>query len=226
METNATEATGASYLDQFRTQEETNAASNELGKDEFLKLLVTQLENQNPLEPQDNGEFIAQLAQFSSLEGIDNLNDTMTSFAESSQSNQALEASLLVGRQVQVDTDTGFLQEGEMFTGAIELPVTSANVVLSVYDDKGALLRSANLGSQPAGTVDFGWDGKDNDGNLLPSGTYRIKAETKIDDKTQELNTLLGANVNSVTLGNATREMTLNLQGIGPVPMSQVTTIQ
>lgn len=220
------EVTGASFLDQFRTQEETKPASNELGKDEFLKLLVVQLENQNPLEPQDNGEFISQLAQFSSLEGIDNLNDTMTSFVESAQSSQALEASLLVGRQVQVDTDTGFLQEGELFTGAIELPVTSSNVVLSVYDEKGVLLRSANLGSQTAGIVDFGWDGKDNDGNSLPSGTYRIKAEAQIDGKTEELNTLLGANVNSVTLGGAGREMTLNLQGIGPVPMSQVTTIQ
>ena len=226
MDTNATQATGASYLDQFLLKEETKAKSNDLGKDQFLKLLVVQLENQNPLEPQDNGEFLSQLAQFSSLEGIDNLNDTMTNFVENSQSNQALEASLLVGRQVQVDTDTGFLQEGELFTGAIELPVTSANVILSVYDDKGTLVRSANLGAQTAGTVDFGWDGKDNDGNSLPSGSYRIKAETKIDDTTQELNTLLGANVNSVTLGGAGREMTLNLQGIGPVPMSQVTTIQ
>jgi flagellar basal-body rod modification protein FlgD len=221
------QATGAAYLEQFRTPEESKTAGkNELGKDEFLNLLVTQLENQNPLEPQDNGEFIAQLAQFSSLEGIDNLNDTMTGFVDSFQSNQALEASMLVGREVQIQADSAWMQEGQLFTGAVVLPVTSGNVNIGIYDEKGVLVRSANMGAQTAGNVDFGWDGKDSSGNSLPSGTYTVKAEATIDGQTEQLGTLLGANVNSVTLGTLGKEMTLNLNGIGPIPMSQVTTIQ
>ncbi len=227
MTTDVAQTTGAAFLEQYQTPTETKTAGkNELGKDEFLNLLVTQLENQNPLEPQDNGEFIAQLAQFSSLEGIDNLNDTMNGFVDSFQSNQALEASMLVGRQVQISASSAFMQEGEIFSGALDLPVYSSNVTVGIYNDKGELVRSANMGSQSAGIVDFAWDGKDSAGNSLPSGTYSVKAEARIDNESQQLDTLLGANVNSVTLGTAGKEMTLNLNGIGPVPMSQVTTIQ
>lgn len=225
MAVESTQAT--SVLDQYtRTVDAETNSSNELGKDEFMKLLVTQLENQNPLEPQDNGEFIAQLAQFSSLEGIDNLNDTMTSFTNSFQSNQALEASILVGRQVQVNTDTAWMQQGELFSGVIELPSSSPSVTMGIYDESGTLVRNVDFGSQTGGELDFFWDGADNSGNALPSGSYRVQAEAQLDGENQQLSTYLGANVNSVTLGTAGSEMTLNLAGIGKVPMSEVRTIQ
>lgn len=225
MNIDATQST--SVLDQFaRAPEPQTSGSNELGKDEFMKLLVTQMENQNPLEPQDNGEFIAQLAQFSSLEGIDNLNDTMSGFVNSFQSNQALEASMLVGRQVQVQTDTAWMQQGEPFSGVIELPSSSPSVRVSIYDESGTLVRNLDLGSRSGGDLDFLWNGTDSSGNVLPSGNYTIKAEAQLDGEAQQLNTLLGANVNSVTLGAGGTGMTLNLAGIGKVSMSDVRTIQ
>lgn len=219
-------STTNSILDQFSSQNATEKKTNELGKDEFLKLLVTQMENQNPLEPQDNGEFIAQLAQFSSLEGIDNLNDTMSSFTSSFQSSAALEATALVGRQVQVRTDTAWMQEGQLFSGVVELPVTSPEVTLGIYNSSGQLVRSVDLGSQEAGEHDLLWDGLDNDGEQLPSGMYTVKAQARIDGEMQQLETLLGANVNSVTLGTNGSGTMLSLAGIGKVSIDDVRTIQ
>ncbi len=216
----------SNYLNQFQREPEETATGNELGKDEFLKLLVTQMENQNPLEPQDNGEFIAQLAQFSSLEGIDNLNDTMGDFVSNYQSGMALEATALVGRRVQVDTDEAWMQQGELFTGVVQLPVSSPDVRVNIYDDAGQLVRNVQMGSQSAKDHDLMWDGLDNSGEQLPSGMYTVKAEAQIDGKMQQLNTLLGANVNSVTLGTNGGGTTLNLAGIGKVPIEDVKTIQ
>lgn len=225
MTVNAT-SEASNYLSQFQTQPEEETKSNDLGKDEFLKLLVTQMENQNPLEPQDNGEFIAQLAQFSSLEGIDNLNDTMGDFVSNYQSGMALEATALVGRRVQVDTDEAWMQQGELFTGVVQLPVSSPDVRVNIYDEAGQLVRNVHMGSQSAKDHDLMWDGLDNSGEQLPSGMYTVKAEAQIDGKMQQLNTLLGANVNSVTLGTNGGGTTLNLAGIGKVPIEDVKTIQ
>ncbi len=219
--------TTSSVLEQYqRTTETESSDSQALGKNEFLKLFVTQLENQNPLEPQDNGEFIAQLAQFSSLEGIDNLNTTMTDFTESFQSNRALEASALVGREVQVSTDTAWMSQGQPFTGIIELPTSSSSVKFNIYDADGSLVSYTDLGSQSAGEVELLWNGTDSSGNQLPSGSYRVEAIAQIDGENQQLNTLLGANVNSVTLGDGTTGTMLNLSGIGKVSLSEVRTIQ
>lgn len=213
-------------LAQFQAQPEPAATTSELDRDAFLRLLVTQMENQNPLEPQENGAFVAQLAQFSSLEGIENLNDTMTGFVESFNSNQALEASALVGRQVQVRTDNAWMQQGEPFTGVIELPTSSPEVQVSIYNSEGSLIRNISLGSQTGGEVELTWDGLDNSGGSQSSGLYRVEATALIDGENQQLETLLGANVNSVTLGTSSSEMTLNLSGIGKVPISDVRTIQ
>ena len=222
------ESTSAnSVLEQYqRTQETQTAGSQELGRDEFMTLFVAQLENQNPLEPQDNGEFISQLAQFSSLEQLESLNVTATDMSQNFQSNRALEASMLVGREVQVRTDTAWLTEGKPFSGVIELPASSSSVSVSIYGEDGTLVRKSDLGARTGGEVELLWDGKDNSGNQLPSGNYRVKAEAVIDGENEQLNTLLGANVNSVTLGDASTGTLLNLAGVGKVPLSEVRTIQ
>ncbi len=226
MDVTSTASNYASALEQYATKPEEKTKSNELGKDEFLKLLVTQMENQNPLEPQDNGEFIAQLAQFSSLEGIDNLNDTMGNFVNSYQSSSALGATALVGKQVLIESDSAFLEQGGLIKGVVELPVSSPDVNLKIYDANGQLVRSIALGSQTADDHQLVWDGANNDGDALPTGVYTIEATARINGEQQQLNTLLGANVNSVTLGTNGGGTTLNLAGIGKVALDDVKTIQ
>lgn len=211
----------SSVLDQYQIQQDTTQ-NKELGKNEFLELLVAQLNNQNPLEPQENGEFIAQLAQFSQVEGIEQLNSSMESLLSGYQSSQALQASSLVGRKVIVPSDKAVVDTSETFKGSLVLPVTSSNVYVNIYDSTGSVVSRVNLGQQAAGNVSFMWDGKDSSGNLLPPGTYKFEAQATYADGTKGLYTLLPANVDSVTLGQNGSEMRLNLAGIGSVPLSQV----
>ena len=211
----------SSVLDQYQIKQET-AQDKELGKNEFLELLVAQLNNQNPLEPQENGEFIAQLAQFSQVEGIEKLNTSMGSLLSGYQSSQALQASSLVGRKVIVPTEKAVVDTSETFKGSLVLPDTSSNVYVNVYDSAGKAVSRVNLGQQAAGNVSFMWDGKDSSGNLLPPGTYKFEAQATYADGTKGLYTLLPANVDSVALGQNGGEMKLNLAGIGSVPLSQV----
>lgn len=212
----------SSALDQYQITQDTTQ-NKELGKNEFLNLLVAQLNNQNPLEPQGNGEFIAQLAQFSTVEGVEKLNTSMESLLSGYQSSQALQASSLVGRKVIVPTDKAVVDTSESFKASLVLPVTSSNVYVNVYDSAGTVVNRVNLGEQAAGNVSFIWDGKDASGNLLPPGTYKFEAQATYDGETEGLYTLLPANVDSVTLGGS--ELTLNLAGLGSVPLSQVQVI-
>ena len=194
---------------------------NELDKNAFLRLMVTQLNNQDPLNPQDSGEFISQLAQFSAVEGIENLNRTFEVMAISLQSSQALQASALVGRSVQVRSDSSFLADGEGITGNVKLASSSSNLVVNISDSAGALVARLDLGSQVRGNVKFRWDGLNDSGLRLPPGEYQFKAEALVGGDTQQLELALSANVDSVTI-NPDRSVTLNLAGRGAVPLLEV----
>lgn len=211
----------SSVLEQYQIKPETSK-SKELGKNEFLELLVAQLNNQNPLEPQENGEFIAQLAQFSQVEGVEKLNTRMEALLSGYQSSQALQASSLVGRKVIVPSDNAVVDTSETFRGSLVLPTTSSNVYVNVYDSTGNLVSRVNLGQQAAGNVGFMWDGRNSSGDLMPPGTYKFEAQASYADGAKGLYTLLPANVDSVALGQNGGEMRLNLAGIGSVPLSQV----
>src|SRR5690606_12821867 len=166
----------SSVLDQYQIKQDTKQ-SKDLGKNEFLNLLVAQLNNQNPLEPQGNGEFIAQLAQFSTVEGVEKLNTSMESLLSGYQSSQALQASSLVGRKVIVPSEKAVVDTSETFKASLVLPVTSSNVYVNVYDSAGNMVNRVSLGQQAAGNVSFMWDGKDSSGELMPPGTYKFEAQ-------------------------------------------------
>ena len=213
-----------SVLDQYQIKDR-EAKSKDLGKNEFLELLVTQLNNQNPLEPQENGEFIAQLAQFSTVEGVEKLNSSMETMLSGYQSSQALQASSLVGRKVIVPSDKAVVDTSETFKASLVLPTSSSNVSVNVYDSAGTVVNRINMGQQEAGNVSFMWDGKDSSGKTLPPGTYRFEAQATYQGETKGLYTLLPANVDSVTLGQNGGELMLNLAGVGSIALSQVQVI-
>lgn len=196
-----------------------------LGKDAFLQLLVTQLKNQNPLEPQDNGAFVAQLAQFSSLEGITTLNDTVSGLASNYNSSQALQASSLVGRSVIAPGDKAVVDTTKSLSGTVVVPSSVASATLKITDASGKTVRTIDLGSQKAGNASFIWDGKNDAGEAVPAGTYTFGATTTIDGKSVALITNLPATVNSVTISQTGGELMLNLAGLGSVALSKVQTI-
>lgn len=212
---------------------EEDKSAQELGQKAFLKLMITQMENQDPLSPQDNGEFIAQLAQFSSVESLDKMNNNFDTFAKNFVASQALEASSLVGRSVTVPTDSTLLPEGGAVTTLIDVPASTGSVMLNIYDEGGALVEQIDTGAAPAGERVVRWDGAfaEVDGNVLdwrsqheaglPAGKYRIEAVAAVDGKSTQLDSYLSANVNSVTIG-ARGNLTLNLAGIGAVSLADV----
>lgn len=217
---------GNSLLDQYQVDQGRFAKGDELGKNEFLELLVAQLNNQDPMSPQENGEFIAQLAQFSTVEGIEKMNSSIDSMVSSFQSSQALQASSLVGRTVVIPTDQAMIDPQAGFTGQLALPQASGAVTVNVYDDAGSVVSTINLGAQGAGINEFAWDGKDASGNVLPAGKYRFEAQASFNGETKQLATLLPANVDSVSLGvGHGGEMVLNLAGLGSIGLSEVFTI-
>lgn len=217
---------GESVLDQYKVDQTRDAKGGELGKNEFLKLLVTQMNNQDPLSPQENGEFIAQLAQFSTVEGIETLNTSMESLLNGYQSSQALQASSLVGRTVIVPADQAMVDTTEGIKGQLALPAASDNVYVNVTDAAGSVVTRLNLGSQASGMHDFVWDGKDSSGNLMPPGKYKFEAQATIDGGNKQLATLLPANVDSVSLGNGKGgAMMLNVAGLGSISLSNIVSI-
>ncbi|CAD5200523.1 flagellar hook assembly protein FlgD [Pseudomonas sp. FEN] len=201
------------------------AGGQTLGKDAFLQLLVTQLKNQDPLNPQDNSAFVAQLAQFSSLEGIQTLNTSVNNIAGSFTSSQALQASSMVGRSVIVPTTQAVVDTSKTFSGTAVVPSSVSDATVKITDSSGKVVRTLTLGSEPAGNAAFTWDGKDDSGTLLASGTYTFNAAATISGTSTALTTNLPATVSSVTLGQNGGEMMLNLAGLGSIALSKVQTI-
>jgi flagellar basal-body rod modification protein FlgD len=196
-----------------------------LGQEDFLKLMVTQLRNQDPFKPMENGEFLGQIAQFSTVSGIQGLQEMFGTLSASLQSDQALQAAGLVGRTAMVNAGHVRLASGAAVGGAVELPAAAADVVLEIADATGTVVRTLPLGTQPAGFAAFTWDGRDPAGAALPDGTYRITARGRIGGRTESLNTLVAARIDSVTLGGS-RGLLLNLANLGPVAFASVRQFQ
>jgi len=193
-----------------------------LGQDQFLKLMTTQMTHQDPTKPMDNGAFVAQMAQFSTVEGVKTLNDSFKSFSSSMTSSQALQASGLVGRSVAVPSQQGVLALDKPLTGSLNLSGSTANAKVSILDQNGSVVTQLNLGSQSAGSVKFSWDGQLDNGSYAVPGVYTLKAEANIGGKNTGLDTYVSTKVESVDLGDPTKGVVLNLGSLGSIPFSQV----
>ncbi len=204
-------------------QPETSKARNtELGQNEFFALMVAQLQNQDPLKPLESNEFMSQVAQFSTVDGIQRMEQSLNGLANSWQSSQALQASTLVGREILVAGNQGVLETGRSLRGATELASATGQLSVSIFNTAGQLVRRLDLGPQPAGLSHFSWDGLDEQGASAPAGSYRVQAQAVIDDEIQALPALMVSRVESVTLGSGAEGVSLNLQGLGTVAMNQV----
>jgi len=198
----------------------------ELGQDDFLELMTTQLANQDPMEPMDNGEFMGQIAQFGAVDGINNLLGSFNDLAANLQSSQALQASNIIGRQVLVNHDQGYLPQSGTLQGAVELDSSSSNVAVNIYDASGEALGRVELGAQPTGLVQFNWDGTTFGGQRAPTGRYRIEVEATFGNTTEALTPQVVDQVHSLTLGGVGQEMLVELENLGTVGFNQVNQIQ
>ncbi|MDJ0710481.1 MAG: flagellar hook assembly protein FlgD [Woeseiaceae bacterium] len=195
---------------------------DQLGQEDFLTLMITQFQNQDPFEPMDNGEFLGQLAQFSTVNGIESLNSSFDSLSIAMQDNQALQAASLVGQKVLAVTDIAHLDNSGPMRGALELTSSAGNVQIDITDETGQLVQRLDLGQQAAGLVEFEWDGISAQGERADTGFYQVSARVARGQQIESVPTVIESQIQSVTLGQFGGGMTLNLEGGQEMPLGQV----
>ncbi|MCK9637466.1 MAG: flagellar hook assembly protein FlgD [Methylobacter tundripaludum] len=204
-----------------KDSEATRKAS--LGQEQFLKLMTAQMTHQDPSSPMQNGEFITQMAQFGTVSGIQDLQKSFADFASSINSSQALQATSLVGRYVSVPGTKAVLPAGGEIKGAINLADSSSSVKVKVTNaNTGEIVQNIDLGQHSAGKVPFVWDGVNSNGAMANPGVYKIEATAYIDGKNTVLETDLNAQVDSVTMGNGSTGMKVNLTGLDSVDFNKI----
>lgn len=194
-------------------------ARKSLGQEDFLRLMTAQLQNQDPFKPMENGEFLGQIAQFSTVSGIQELQGSFASLAASMSANQTLQAATLVGRSVLVPSNTGWLPEDGELRGAAYAP-SSGQVLVDIVDTSGQTVRSLDLGQQSGGIVSFTWDGLDAGGAPAAEGNYTLRARLVQGSSETALETLAAGRVQSVGLSRD--GLTLELLGLDPVRLADV----
>jgi len=198
----------------------TTKKEESLGQADFLRLMTEQLQHQDPLKPMENSAFLGQLAQFSTVQGIQDLNSQVQNFSTSLGNDQVLRGAALVGHQVLVPSSKMALGTEGGVSGAVAAPGTG-NVTFTITDANGQKVHEFSVAAAKAGEVAFNWDGSDALGNRLPAGTYGVSAShTAGDGTTSKVDTYVKGTVDSVTVG--TDGLYLDLPGLGTVPLDYV----
>jgi flagellar basal-body rod modification protein FlgD len=194
-----------------------------LGRDAFLKLLTTQLQNQDPLNPMENEAFVSQLAEFSSVEGIKGMQASLETMVTSMRSDQLLSGANLVGRSVGLGSTDVRAAGGLNTELEIDLAQTSSNVSLQVISNTtGQIVYQGDLGPQTAGTVKASWPGVDTAGNDLPIGSYSFMAVSETNGRRIEQPIAAVSRVNSVVWNPATQNINLDLSSGASVAMNEI----
>lgn len=178
----------------------------------FLKLLTTQLKNQDPLNPMDNAQMTSQLAQINTISGIEKLNVTLGKMLDIYDSGQSMQAAGLIGKHVLVAGNNLPLSGGQAMGGA-SLTAAADQVTVSVLDGAGNVLQTQQLGARPAGTLAFSWDGKKADGTQMADGSYKFKVEAQAGGNKIDSTSLQVGMVNAVVRSNGGFLLDLGVQG-------------
>ncbi len=188
-------------------------------QNQFLTLLVTQMQNQDPLNPMDNSQITSQLAQLSTVNGINNLNTTMSSLSSALLSNQVLQSASLIGKTVMADGNSMALQNGSAPYG-VTLPQAVDSMTVTISDAAGNTVQTLNLGAQQAGTLSLQWNGMTSAGTQAPNGNYSFSVKASQGGTAVAATTLSPSVVSSVSQ-NA-QGVQLNLANGSTVGLSAV----
>ena len=196
--------------------------NNELGQDEFLSLMTTQLQNQDPLAPMENGDFIAQLAQFGTVSGIGELQTSFDELTTALTGSDVSDAANLVGKSVLTEGDYAFLDQDTPLRGAVDVPQGVSNIQVRIESLGGELLHTIEIPNQSEGLASFEWDGVMKGGEVSPPGNYIIKSSATGTQGPETLSTYVGTRVDSVSIGKSGNGILLNLTGLGAKPLSEI----
>jgi flagellar basal-body rod modification protein FlgD len=196
--------------------------SEDMGKQDFLTLFTAQLQNQNPLEPVKNEAFVAQLAQFSQLEALTNMQTSLDTFVTSMSGERMLNSASLIGKKVAVsDALTPLLQGGKV-DASIDLPEGAAGVQINVHDAKGNLVKEIVAGPQLPGNMAVQWDGTNHVGQAAAQGLYRLSAQAVVNGKTASVPVNTLATVRSIVTNPSDGSVSVEVDGGKTLLLSDV----
>jgi len=187
----------------------TSAADQE---DRFMKLLVAQMKNQDPLNPMDNAQMTSQIAQINTVGGIEKLNTTVSSLLAAFNGMQAQSAQTLPGRSVLVEGNQLALANSAA-TGGVQLAAAADAVNVDILDNAGQVIKTVALGKSSAGVRSFTWDGRNADGNTVADGSWRMRVTASANGQPVTATTLTAARVQSVSNANGSTQLDLGSQG-------------
>jgi len=212
---------GITSYDDAKSTTSTKTSSN-MGKQDFLTLFTAQLQNQNPLDPVKNEAFVAQLAQFSQLEALNNMQGSLDSFVKAMSGQRMLEGAALIGKQVPLTDGTVQLTSGSSVGASIDLPDGASGVKVTIKNSSGQTVQELIAGAQNPGALDFTWDGNDSTGAAAPTGTYKMTATAVVGGATKNVGVQTLATIRAVTTDASTSDVKLELVGGSSVLLSAV----
>ncbi len=197
------------------------SASTTLGQADFLKLMTAQMKNQDPFDPVDNTQMVAQMAQFSSLAGISEMSATLKSIGDKLGNTSVADASSYIGRTVLTQGDTAYGRTAGGLAGAVELSGSASDVLVTIESENGQVLRQLSLGAQPKGAATYDWDGRTAAGEDAGAGPFTVAVTAQNSGAAVAATGLVWAPVQSVSVPPGGAPV-LNVAGLGPVPVTSV----
>jgi flagellar basal-body rod modification protein FlgD len=188
-------------------------------QDQFMKLLITQMQSQDPLNPMDNAQVTSQFAQLSTVTGINKLNETLNALQTSYNANQTMQAASMIGHSVFAPGSSISLSSGKGVLG-VDFTEKADQAIVTIKDSAGATVRTISLGAQDVGTVPVVWDGKTDSGTTAADGTYTFSIKATRGEANVKATALGFGAVNSVTTSSSGIKM--NVSGVGDVGMSDI----
>jgi len=198
-----------------------SGSSQTLDQSDFLKLMTAQMQNQDPFNPVDNTQMIAQMAQFSSVAGISQMNTTLQAIADKLNGTTPSDAMAYVGRTVLTEGDTAYGRTSGGIAGAVELDGDATDVNVTIADGSGKVLKTLDLGQQAQGTVNYDWDGTAADGTDAGTGPFKVTVAASNGAANVSAHSLVWAPVESVSMPSS-GDPVLTVAGIGTIPTSAV----
>jgi flagellar basal-body rod modification protein FlgD len=217
---------GIRTMEDLRAEAAAPKPEADLDRNAFLRLFTTQLQNQNPLDPMKNEAFVAQLAQFSSLEATTRMSDSLDQFVSTQSSEKIMRGASLIGKNVFASGATVRQEGGRSVSGYVDLDQIADNVRLSVLDaNTGQIVNAMDLGPQVAGEVGFDWNGGNFDGEAAPAGDYIFQAEVLNGDSTRGVPVYGQTRVQGVSFNDESGQVLVEISDGRTLALSDVTRI-
>jgi flagellar basal-body rod modification protein FlgD len=203
-------------------KDQAKKTNEEMGKQEFLTLFTAQLQNQNPLEPVKNEAFVAQLAQFSQLEALTNMQTSLDGFVTSMSSERMLGSAALIGKKVAITDTPTQLTAGATMDATLDLPMGASGVQISVQDKQGRVVKNLIEGPQLPGSVTIQWNGKDSAENPVPAGLYSLSATAVVNGQTVKVPVSTLSTVRAISTNPADGSVSVEVDGGKTMLLSDV----